>query len=69
MGSYRFCSQNFGDTSSLEMWNMFCSTIENLFDEPANLEIFPPNAYIHLLYAVCVSGIDICSAVCIFASR
>ena len=31
---------------------MFCSTIENLFDEPANLEIFPPNAYIHLLYAV-----------------
>jgi hypothetical protein len=48
----RFCSQNFGDTSSLEMWNMFCSTIENLFDEPTNVEIFPPNANIHLLYSV-----------------
>ena len=48
----RFCAHNFGDTSSLEMWNMFCSTVENLFDEPANLELFSPNAYIHLLYAV-----------------
>ena len=36
----------------MEMWIMFSSTIENLFDEPANLELFPPNAYIHLLYAV-----------------
>lgn len=34
---------------------MFSSTIENLFDEPANLELFPPNAYIHLLYAVRIS--------------
>ena len=33
---------------------MFCSTIESLFDEPANVEIFPPNAYIHLLYSVSV---------------
>lgn len=31
---------------------MFSSTMENLFDEPANLEVFPPNAYIHLLYTV-----------------
>ena len=52
----RFCPQNFGDTSSMEMWSMFCSTIENLFDEPANLEIFPPNAYIHLLCSVSLTS-------------
>ena len=33
---------------------MFSSTTESLFDELANLELFPPNAYIHLPYDILV---------------
>ena len=33
---------------------MFSFTIESLFDEPADLELFPPNAYIYLLYDILV---------------
>lgn len=48
----RFCKVNFGDISAVELWHLFSSTIEGLFEEEAHLEVFSPNEYIALLYTV-----------------
>lgn len=41
-----------GDISALELWHLFSSMIEGLFSDEANLEVFPPNEYITLLFTV-----------------
>lgn len=48
----RYCKVNFGDISAVELWHLFSTTIEGLFDEEANLELFTPNEYLTLLFTV-----------------
>jgi len=42
----------FGDVSAVELWHLFSSIVEGLFEPDENLEIFPPNEYITLLFTV-----------------
>ena len=49
----RFCPSNdFGEISADDLWTLFSSTIEGLFDVEANLEIFEPKDYVTLLFSV-----------------
>ena len=49
----RFCPLNdFGEISADDLWTLFSSTIEGLFDVEANLEIFEPKDYVTLLFSV-----------------
>jgi hypothetical protein len=51
--NFRFCpSYNFGDVSANDLWTLFSSTIEGLFDVEANLDIFEPKDYVTLLFSV-----------------
>ena len=36
----------------MEMWRLFGSIINNLFDKEANNELFPPIEYMQLFYKV-----------------
>ena len=50
---FRFCpSYDFGDISANDLWTLFSTTIEGLFDVEANLEIFEPKDYVTLLFSV-----------------
>ena len=49
----RYCNVNFGDVSAVELWLLFSSTVEGLFEPDENLEIFAPNEYVTLLFTVC----------------
>ena len=52
----RFCPSNdFGEISADDLWTLFSSTIEGLFDVEANLEIFEPKDYVTLLFSVSVA--------------
>ena len=54
----RYCKVNFGDVSAVELWHLFSSTVEGLFDNDSNLEIFGANEYITLLFTVsCMAAI------------
>ena len=56
---FRFCpSYDFGDVSANDLWTLFSSTIEGLFDVEANLEIFEPKDYVSLLFSVSTTSMS-----------
>lgn len=58
----RYCKVNLGDISAVELWHLFSSTIEGLFDNDTNLEVFSPNEYLTLLFTVSVfSSLAVCA--------
>ena len=52
---FRYCKVTFGDVSAVELWHLFSSTVEGLFDHDNNLEIFNSNEYITLYFTVSVT--------------
>jgi len=48
----KFVSFNLGSISAEEMWQYFGTIINGLFDEQDNNELFPPNEYLQLFFAV-----------------
>lgn len=51
----RFVSFNLGSISAEEMWQYFGTIINGLFDEQDNNELFPPNEYLQLFFAVSIT--------------
>ena len=52
MCACRYCNVKFGDVSAVELWHLFSSIVEGLFEPDENLAIFTPNDYITLLFTV-----------------
>lgn len=55
---FRFCPSNdFSEISADDLWTLFSSTIEGLFDVEANMEIFEAKDYVSLLFSVSAAAI------------